>query len=307
MPAFKNIAVVGGTSAIGQALIKNLLTTKGEFDSVILLTRDPESAASKGLAAFGAETRKIPSELSAAAIPALVESLKGVDVLVSVVGFTGIANQANLVHACIQAGVKRFFPSEFGNDVDLHASTIPFMAEKITLRQLLRSEEVVSKLEHTFIENSYFMEFLFSPFMAFEISGTSVSVNIPGTGDVPITVTHQSDIGRYVAEVLRADPALSRNKALKFEGDRLTWHQARELVQNAVTSKPGVSSKFTTTYTSVEELEKRLETAQGFESISVQLFLMAARGQGLLSRNDNRLFPKVKPTSVKEYVATLIA
>ncbi|KAJ3226662.1 hypothetical protein HDU78_010321 [Chytriomyces hyalinus] len=307
MPAFKNIAVVGGTSAIGKALIKNLLATKGEFDSVILLTRDPESKASQELATLGAETRKIPSELSADAVPALVESLKGVDALVSVVGITGIANQANLAHACIQAGVKRFFPSEFGNDVDLHASTMPFTWEKVTIRKLLRSEEVVSKLEHTFIETGYFIEGFFTPFLGWEISGTSVSANIPGTGDVPITVTHQSDIGSYVAEVLRADPALSRNKTLKFEGDRLTWNQARELVQNAVTSKPGVSSTFKTTYTSVEELEKRLETAQGFESVSLQLFLVAARGQGLLSHNDNSHFAKVKPISAKEYVSTLFA
>ncbi|KAI8822360.1 hypothetical protein BJ741DRAFT_584554 [Chytriomyces cf. hyalinus JEL632] len=91
-------------------------------------------------------------------------------------------------------------------------------------------------------------------------------------------VTHQSDIGSYVAEVLRADPTLSRNKTLKFEGDQLTWNQARELVQNAVTAKPGVSSTFATTLTSVGELEKRLETAQGFESVSLQLILVAARG-----------------------------
>ncbi|KAJ3219056.1 hypothetical protein HDU81_000405, partial [Chytriomyces hyalinus] len=103
MPAFKNIAVVGGTSTIGQALIKDLLTKKGEFDSVILLTRDPESKASKELAALGAETRKIPSELSAAAIPALAESLKGVDALVSVIGAAGLSDQVHLIHASVQA------------------------------------------------------------------------------------------------------------------------------------------------------------------------------------------------------------
>ncbi|KAJ3378779.1 hypothetical protein HDU80_002702, partial [Chytriomyces hyalinus] len=82
--AFKTIAIVGGTSEIEQGIIKNLLATKAEFDAVILLTRDPDSMASKALAALGAETRKIPSELSAAAIPALVEALKRVDVLVSI-------------------------------------------------------------------------------------------------------------------------------------------------------------------------------------------------------------------------------
>ncbi|KAJ3378780.1 hypothetical protein HDU80_002703 [Chytriomyces hyalinus] len=306
MPAFKNIAVVGGTSTIGQALIKNLLTTKGEFDAVILLTRDPESKASKELAALGAETRKIPSELSSEAIPALADSLKGIDALVSVIGAAGVSDQVHLIHASVQAGVKRFFPSEYGIDLDLHAPSIPFVGAKVPIRQLLRSQEIALKLEHTFVENGYFLEGFFSPFFNWQISGTSVAVDIAGTGDVPVTVTLQADVARYLAEILRSDPAISRNKTLKFEGDRFTWNQARELVSNALIHVPGVKTSFSTTYTSVEKLEKRLETAQGHEWVQVQLLLATARGQGLLSHNHNKLFPSVKPTSAKEYVAGLV-
>ncbi|TPX42363.1 hypothetical protein CcCBS67573_g10517 [Chytriomyces confervae] len=305
MSAFKNIAVVGGTSEIGQDLIKNLLATKAEFDSIILLTRDPDSVASKALTAAGAEARKIPSELSAAAIPALVEALKRVDVLVSIVGAQALADQVHLIHASVQAGVKRFFPSEFGVDLDLQGSTIPFLGVKVPIRQLLRSEEISSKLEHTFVENGYFMDGFFSSFFGWEISGTSVAVNIPGTGDVPVTVTLQSDVARFLAEILRADPAISRNKTLKFEGDRFTFNQAREIVSKAVIHVPGVKSTFSTTFTAVDTLEKRFETAEGYERAQLQMLLATVRGQGLLSHNHNKLFPNVKPTSAKEYIATL--
>ncbi|KAI8830301.1 hypothetical protein BJ741DRAFT_620375 [Chytriomyces cf. hyalinus JEL632] len=307
MPAFNNIAIVGGTSTIGQALIKDLLATKGEFASVILLTRDPESKASKELIALGAEARKIPSDLSAESIPALAESLKGVDALVSVVGGPGIGSQEHLIHASIQAGVKRFVPSEYGIDLDLHASSIAFVGAKVPIRKLLRSPEISSKLEHTFIENGFFIDGYFSPFLNWSISAESVAVNIPGTGDVPLTVTHQSDVARFIAEVLRSDPALSRNKTLKFEGDRFTWNQARELVSKAIVPVPGVKSTFSTSYTSVEQLEKKFETAKGHEWVQLQLLLATTRGQGLLSHNHNKLFPNVKPISAKDYVAGLLA
>ncbi|KAJ3395800.1 hypothetical protein HDU80_010195 [Chytriomyces hyalinus] len=220
MPAFNNIAVVVGTSTIGQTVIKDLLATKGEFASAILLTRDPESKAFKELIDLGAVARKIPFELSAESIPALTESLNGVDALVSEVGGQGIGSQEHLIHASNQAGVKRFIPSE----------------------KLLRSNEISSKLEHTFIENGFFIEGFFSPFLNWNISAASVAVNIPGAGDVPLTVTHHIS-----------------SKTSKFEGDQFTWNQARELVSKALVPVPGVKSTFSTSYTSVEHLEKKFE------------------------------------------------
>ncbi|KAF2309994.1 hypothetical protein GH714_006100 [Hevea brasiliensis] len=53
----------------------------------------------------------------------LVKAIKQVDVVVSTVGALQLADQTNIISAIKEAGnVKRFFPSEFGNDVDhVHA------------------------------------------------------------------------------------------------------------------------------------------------------------------------------------------
>ena len=48
--------------------------------------------------------------------PALVELLKGFDVVLSfLIAHLDVGNvtQKNLIHACIEAGVKRFAPSEW--------------------------------------------------------------------------------------------------------------------------------------------------------------------------------------------------
>ena len=44
--------------------------------------------------------------------------LIGVDVVISAVGFAGLANQVNIVTGAKQAGVQLFVPSEFGNNTD---------------------------------------------------------------------------------------------------------------------------------------------------------------------------------------------
>ncbi|KAL6211543.1 hypothetical protein ACLB2K_016767 [Fragaria x ananassa] len=49
----------------------------------------------------------------------LVKAIKKVDVVISTVGYSQLADQGKIIAAVKEAGnVKRFFPSEFGNDVD---------------------------------------------------------------------------------------------------------------------------------------------------------------------------------------------
>ncbi|KAJ3387920.1 hypothetical protein HDU80_011811 [Chytriomyces hyalinus] len=91
---------------------------------------------------------RIAAKENEESIPALVESLKGVDALVSVVGGPGMGSQEHLIRASVQAGVKRFFPSEYGIDLDLHALSIAFVGAKVPIRNLLRTAEISSKLKH---------------------------------------------------------------------------------------------------------------------------------------------------------------
>ncbi|KAI8611848.1 hypothetical protein BC830DRAFT_1139391 [Chytriomyces sp. MP71] len=304
MPAFKNIAVLGGTATIGQQLIKDLLANKGEFSSVVLLTRDPDSTKAKELVTLGATPRRLPSDLSAASSRSLlVEILKGIDVVVSTVGAAGIAEQEALIHASIEAGVTRFIPSEFGINGDLHAPSVAFIGEKVPIRALLRSPEVSAKLEHTIVLNGFFADGFFSGFFGwnFEKAPTAAAAQVAGAGDVPISLTHQSDVAHYLAEILRADPAVTRNKVVQVEGDRITWNQAVLLVKELL---PGAAVTVTTT--TVEDLEKQFVDAKGYDFVRISLYLGVVRGQALLSHNHNKLFPAVKPTTARAYLHSLL-
>lgn len=63
---------------------------------------------------------------------ALAFNLKGQDAVISVVGGTGFGDQKGIIDAAVKAGVKRFFPSEFGVNGRSEAvkQLTPFFAAK---------------------------------------------------------------------------------------------------------------------------------------------------------------------------------
>jgi hypothetical protein len=72
-----------------------------------------------------------------------VGHLKGQDVLISVVGGTGLGDQTGMIDAAVKAGVKRFFPSEFGINGQSEAvkQLTPFFAVKQQVLEYLVEKE----------------------------------------------------------------------------------------------------------------------------------------------------------------------
>jgi hypothetical protein len=82
----------------------------------------------------------IESDLS---LESLVSIFTGQDVVISIVGATGIAEQKSYVDAAVKAGVKRFLPSEFGINGQSEAvkELTPFFAVKQDLLDYLVEKE----------------------------------------------------------------------------------------------------------------------------------------------------------------------
>ncbi|PQQ03891.1 isoflavone reductase-like protein [Prunus yedoensis var. nudiflora] len=69
----------------------------------------------------------------------LVKAIKQVDVVISTVGHLVLADQTKIIAAIKEAGnVKRFFPSEFGNDVDRVHAVEPAKSAFATKAQIRR-------------------------------------------------------------------------------------------------------------------------------------------------------------------------
>lgn len=98
----------------GTSVVETLLSDQyhpEKVGRVILFTRDPSSAKAKKLVDLGAEAIGLKG---AAGAPA-VDDLKGIDVLISCTGFaTSPETKLATAKAAIEAGVKVYFPSDYG-------------------------------------------------------------------------------------------------------------------------------------------------------------------------------------------------
>lgn len=66
------------------------------------------------------------------------------------------------IDAAIEAGVKRFVPSEFGSDVDnKNMSEVDFMDSKAEIRKYLREKAKKGEIEYTFFQPGPFFDCMY--------------------------------------------------------------------------------------------------------------------------------------------------
>ncbi|KAG6355084.1 hypothetical protein INS49_004165 [Diaporthe citri] len=91
--------------------------------------------------------------------PSLANALKGQDVVVSTVGMEGIPGQKLIIDAAIQAGVRRFIPSDFGSlTTNPAASRLPHHVSMVEIQDYMRSKS--NKIEYTIFSIGAFTDFL---------------------------------------------------------------------------------------------------------------------------------------------------
>ncbi|MQI71973.1 NAD-dependent epimerase/dehydratase family protein, partial [Escherichia coli] len=116
------ILLIGGTGYIGKFIVE--ASAKAGHPTFILVRESTVSNPAKTPLIEKFKTLGVNLLLGDLSDhESLVKAIKQVDVVISTVGHLQIADQVKIIAAIKEAGnVKRFFPSEFGNDVDrVHA------------------------------------------------------------------------------------------------------------------------------------------------------------------------------------------
>ncbi|XP_057810053.1 phenylcoumaran benzylic ether reductase TP7-like [Salvia miltiorrhiza] len=128
----------------------------------------------------------------------LVKAIKQVDVVISTVGFMQIADQYKIIAAIKEAGnVKRFLPSEFGNDIDRGHAVDPInpnLQLKVEIRRAIEAEGI----PYTYVVCNLIASFALSSFL--QLGATAPprdKVVIPGNGNVQAVFNEEHDIGAY--------------------------------------------------------------------------------------------------------------
>jgi uncharacterized protein YbjT (DUF2867 family) len=165
-------------------------------------------------------------------LPAL---FKGYHTVIGCTGFvTGRGFQLKLARAVLQAGVKCYFPWQFGVDYDAigRGSAQDLFDEQLEVRDLLRSQD---RMEWVIVSTGMFTSFLFEPSFGV-VDLAQNTVHALGSWETAVTVTTPEDIGVLTAEILFADPRVV-NSIVYTAGDTVTYTQLADIVESVLGRK----------------------------------------------------------------------
>jgi hypothetical protein len=131
-PTLSNVIIVGGSGNMGKIILDALQSAP---DINVTALARPNSVAT-----FLPEVKVVRAEYT---VPELAKVFQGQDAVISAVGAAGIAEQQVLVDAAIEAGVKRFLPSEFSANTlpDKVRGLVPVFQPKMDLLDYLKEKE----------------------------------------------------------------------------------------------------------------------------------------------------------------------
>lgn len=243
----RSILVTGATGQQGGAVVDNLLEPASDF-SILAVTRDPESASAKRLAAKSPTIKLVKGNLDN--VPALFESAKAASpegiwgvFSVQVPGKLDAANVANspeakqgidLIDAAKSAGVKHFVQTSVDRGGDEKSWTNPTPIAHFQTKHAieLHLRDTAGDMGWTILRPVIFFDNI-QP--AFTSTGFMTLLrDTMGTKRMPWVAC--SDIGYFAAAAFR-DPKKYNHKAIALAGDEFDWKKMNEVFQK-VTGKP---------------------------------------------------------------------
>ncbi|MBW4510370.1 MAG: NmrA family NAD(P)-binding protein [Scytonematopsis contorta HA4267-MV1] len=237
----------------------------------------------------------------------LEKACSGVEVVVS--GVKGvrdddeseiiISGQSNLMEAAIKSGVKRFVPSDYAVDIFKIAWGDNY---NLNLRRAFAERLINSNLGYTIVLNGAFTEVQFSPWgKLFDFDKGIFSYW--GDGETPCDLTTMDDTAKYLAEAI-ADPAME-NQVMRVAGDVITMKEILATYEK-VSNKKLIEQQLGTVEDLKIWIEKTRTTAKShFEYLAEQYHYTLVSRKGKLEPLDNRRYPNIKPTTVKEFVSKM--
>ncbi|CAE6505180.1 unnamed protein product [Rhizoctonia solani] len=277
----KVVALAGANGYVGKAFVDQFLELNVFQLRILARTESIESAPYQEYKKRGAELYAISYDDEAS----LVKALDGVDVLISAVAAEGLTSaQIPLIKASKKAGVKTFFPSEYGGEFP--DTTSPVLQAKKAVVQTAKEHG----LPVTRLNNGGFPEYIFIPPIGFSFAEKKVT--IWGEGNTKITWTTVRSVANWLANVLKSVPVEQlQNKELQIQGSVHTLNQVVKLWEEKHNDKLQVE------YRPLKEVEDRVAAdANDFLAILISGF---AAGYANFDRNDNALYPAWNPDSVE--------
>jgi hypothetical protein len=235
-----NSILVLGAGELGMAVLRSLSMRARHADnvSVAVLLR-PSTIASDNparqkdvaeLRALGLEL--VEGDLAAQTSAELATIFGRFDTVISCTGFVGGPGvQRKIARAALDAGVKRYFPWQFGVDYDVigRGSAQDLFDEQLDVRDLLRAQ---SRTDWVIISTGMFTSFLFEKSFGVVDLATN-TVNALGGWNNAVTVTTADDIAMLTAEILFTEPLIA-NRVVHIAGDTVTYREVADTLDKVL-------------------------------------------------------------------------
>ncbi|MBA0607003.1 hypothetical protein Godav_019371 [Gossypium davidsonii] len=302
------VLIIGGTGYLGKFIVE--ASAKEGHPTFVLLRESTVSDPVKGKLVDNFKNLGVHLLLGDMYDhESLVKAIKQVDVVISVVGQMQLADQVKIIAAIKEAGnVKRFFPSEFGMDVDKNNAVEPAKSTFAIKAQIRRAVEAEG-IPYTYVPANcfagYFLPTLSQPGAT---SPPRDKVVILGDGNPKAVFNHEADIGTYTIKAV--DDPRTANKTLFIKPPKNTY-SFNELI--ALWEKL-IGKTLEKTYVPEDQLLKQIQESP------IPINIVLAISHSIFVNGDctnfeidpsfgyeaSELYPEVKYTTVEEGLSRFV-
>ncbi|GAB2246720.1 hypothetical protein Droror1_Dr00006602 [Drosera rotundifolia] len=304
MASKSKILFIGGTGYIGKFIVE--ASAKNGHPTYVLIRESTLSNPAKA---------KIVDNFKSLGVTlvhgdvhdneSLVKAIKEVDVVISTVGHALLGDQTKIIAAIKEAGnVKRFFPSEFGNDVDRVHAVEPAKTSfgiKAGIRRAIEAEGI----PYTYVSSNFFSGY-FLPNLS-QPGATAPpreKVVILGDGNAKAIFNKEEDIGTYTIRAVDDPRTLNKILYLRPAGNIYSFNELVSLWEKKI------GKTLERVYVPEEQVLKNIAEA------SPPVNVILAIGHSVFVEGDHtnfeieesfgveatQLYPDVKYTTVDEYL-----
>ncbi|KAH7128553.1 NmrA-like family protein [Dendryphion nanum] len=216
----KNVVLIGANGNLGRILLSALVQSK--YFQVTVVNR----VSSSDISYDGVIVVK-----SAFTQSDLAKVFAGQDAIVSAVGAEGFNEQKTFIDAAIEAGVKRFIPSEFSTNTlsDAVLELVPLFNAKKAVLDYLKEKESTG-MTWTGLAGGLLLDWgLQAGFLGFDLAGKKAT--IWDDGNTPYSATSKEDIGKATVSILR-NSSETANRYLHIATATVTQNAILDAVQN---------------------------------------------------------------------------
>ncbi|XP_058780739.1 phenylcoumaran benzylic ether reductase Betv6-like [Vicia villosa] len=306
MAAKSKILFIGGTGYIGKHLVE--ASAKAGHPTFALVRETTLSNPAKANLLNHFKTlgvNLVPGDLYDH--ESLVKAIKEVDVVISSVRALQLADQVKIIAAIKEAGnIKRFFPSEFGTDVDRAHAVEPAKSAYETKAKIRRAIEAEG-IPYTYVSSDYFAGYSLATLAQpgqFAPPPPKDKVFIYGDGIPKAVFNKEEDIATFTIRAV--DDPRTLNKVLYIKPPK-NIYSFNELV--ALWEKK-IGKTLEKSYIPEDKLVKDIEAAH------VPINVVLAINHSIFVKGDHtnfviepsfgveafELYPDVKYTTVEEYL-----